>query len=573
MSKKSKAQKQSNTKQLLSNEWKIVCIILLITFFAYLNTLQNDWAYDDWFQIARNQEVTSWSNIPKTFTQSVWRFLDESSKQSTDLYYRPIFNSVLIIQYQLFGQKVWAWHLVSVLLHLIVVLLVYALARVWNLDKTIAAVAALIFGLHPVHSEAVAWISSSPDLIASIFILASLLSYEKARAAHIQLHRSWMCACLVFALLAMFTKEQSVMLLPFIAVREIFDNSEDAFKAKLKRAASRASFFIIPVVLYFAARYHVLGFILRSYWSETEAITFKEMILTLPSVMLTYARMLFAPYPLMIMYEHPIAKSFGDMIFLLPLLALTVISAAVVWLIKSHVGWRSIFFLILFLLPVLNIRFFNNAESVIHDRYLYLPSIGFCLLVALGIKNLSERFNEQKKFLIVTTSTIALICFVLIFFQNKTWRDDFALFNHALKFAPEKPFLINALANAHSENNQFSKAEKFYRKAVELKPDYVSAYIGLGFSLSKQQRYDEAVKAFQKVIDLSEPLAPDYFNLGSAYIGAAKFDEAEKALLKSLELNPEYSPAHYNLGWLYQQQGKKDLAQQHYLKAAQFQKK
>lgn len=591
MSKKSKAQKkQSNIKQFFRDEWKPIVGVLLLTFLAYANTLQNDWAYDDWFQVARNAQVTSLSNIPKTFTQSVWQFLDESSRQPAGLYYRPIFNSFLILQYQLFGQKVWAWHLVSVLLHLIVLFLVYALARVWKLDKTVAFIAALIFGLHPVHTEAVAWISSSPDLIASIFVLASLLLYEKSRNAHIQTRlsdspriakskddekndlfiprpssfiprKSWLCASLGFALLAMFTKEQSVMLLPFIAARELFDKNE-TLKTRLTQAVVRALPFVIPIALYFAARYYVLGFILRTHWSDVEGITFKQMLLTIPSVTLTYARMIFVPYPLMIMYDHPIDNSTGDTIFLFPLIILILIFAAAIWLIRhSPIGWRAFFFLLFFLLPVLNIRFFNGAESFVHDRYLYLPSIGFCLLAAMGLTKL---FQQKKNLLIGSIATIAILFLVLTFFQNRTWRDDFVLFNHALKFTTKKPFLSNALANSHSEVNQYGEAEKFYRKTIEIDPKYAPAYSGLGFVLTKMQRHEEAVQAYEKAAELSPPLAVTYFNLGGAYINLKKYDEAEKALLKAIEIYPQYAPAHYNLGWLYKQRGQNDLAKKHY---------
>jgi tetratricopeptide (TPR) repeat protein len=555
--------KQSNTKHFFRSEWKLIIGVLLLTFFAYANALQNDWAYDDWFQVARNAQVTSWSNVPKTFTQSVWQFMDESSKEPRGVYYRPIFNSFLIVQYQLFGQKVWAWHLVSVLLHLIVVLLVYVLARVWDLDKTIAAIAALIFGLHPVHVEVVAWISSSPDLIAGIFVLASLLSYEKARGAHIQLRRSWMCASLVFALLAMFTKEQAIMLPLIIAAREFFDKEKS-----ISQTALRASLFIIPAVCYLAMRYYVLGFLLKPY-ENNSVITLKQVLLTIPFVTLSYAKMLFVPYPLMIVYDHTYVQSISDTRFLFPLFIVMLIFALVIWLIKSSlISLRSLAFLVFFLLPVLNLRVFNVNESLVHDRYLYLPSIGFCFVVAYGLAKLN------KKTLVATISVIAVVFFALTFFQNRTWRDDYALFNHALKFTTKKPFLYVALANAYNENNQFNEAEKVFLKSIEVAPTYGVNYSGLGYTYTKLQRHEDAVKAFEQAIEYVDPAnAADYFNLGSAYIQIKKFDEAEKALLKAIEIYPQYAPAHYNLGWLYQQQGRKDLAAKHYQIALELQPK
>ena len=579
MSKKQKATKQPNIKQSLHssihershNEWKIVCCILFIVFLAYVNTLAGDWAYDDWFQIARNPQVTKVSNIPTTFTQSVWQFLDERQRETAGLYYRPLFNSFLIIQYQLFGTRVWMWHLVSVLLHLIVVLLVYQLARVWKLDQMVAMIAALIFGLHPVHSEVVAWISSSPDLLAGIFVLASLLCYERARRDRDDGVRKgqrwrWFCASLFFALLAMFSKEQAIMLSFFIAAREWFD------RETFSRILTRSSFFILPALFYLIARYFVLGFIVKTE-GHAAVITFGQMLLTIPSVVLAYTRMLFVPYPLAIIYDQNYVISISDARFWIPLFVMAAILIATIWTIKrSSIALRSLAFLLFFLLPVLNLRFFNQNESPVHDRYLYLPSVGFCLLIALGLRKLAARFGEkEKKLLIATVASLAIIFFGLTLFQNRTWRDDFALFNHALKFAPNKPFLYNSLANAHSELDQFGEAEKFYRKAIEINPNSHTSYSGLGFVYTKLQRHEEAVQAFQKAVQLSPPMGATHFNLGSAYINLKRYDEAEKSLLKATEVNPDYAPAYYNLGWIYETRGQTALSEKYYLKTLELQ--
>jgi tetratricopeptide (TPR) repeat protein len=279
--------------------------------------------------------------------------------------------------------------------------------------------------------------------------------------------------------------------------------------------------------------------------------------------------MLFVPYPLMIVYDHTYVQSISDTRFLFPLFIVMLIFALVIWLIKSSlISLRSLAFLVFFLLPVLNLRVFNVNESLVHDRYLYLPSIGFCFVVAYGLAKLN------KKTLVATISVIAVVFFALTFFQNRTWRDDYALFNHALKFTTKKPFLYVALANAYNENNQFNEAEKVFLKSIEVAPTYGVNYSGLGYTYTKLQRHEDAVKAFEQAIEYVDPAnAADYFNLGSAYIQIKKFDEAEKALLKAIEIYPQYAPAHYNLGWLYQQQGRKDLAAKHYQIALELQPK
>src|SRR4030095_7258771 len=136
--------------------------ILAITAFAFVNALAGQFVYDDRLQILKNPTLNSLANIPRMFTQSVWQFLNEGDKSVVGPYYRPVFNIALIFNRQLFGLEVFGWHLFSIAVHAVVVFLVYRLARQWKLSFEVAAASALLFGLHPVHSESVAWAAALP---------------------------------------------------------------------------------------------------------------------------------------------------------------------------------------------------------------------------------------------------------------------------------------------------------------------------------------------------------------------------------------------------------------------------
>ncbi|MFY9570733.1 MAG: hypothetical protein WAV20_04985, partial [Blastocatellia bacterium] len=143
--------------------------ILIVTFLAFANSLNGEFLYDDQVQVLKNPTIKALGNIPKVFFQSVWQFLNEASDQPLGPYYRPVFNATLIINYQLFGLKVFGWHLTSLFLHITATALVYLLVRRWRLTPQVAGASALFFGLHPIHSEAVAWISALPDVLAGVF--------------------------------------------------------------------------------------------------------------------------------------------------------------------------------------------------------------------------------------------------------------------------------------------------------------------------------------------------------------------------------------------------------------------
>src|SRR6185295_834735 len=156
--------------------------------------------------------------------------------------------------------------------------------------------------------------------------------------------------------------------------------------------------------IYMALRYYVLGFIARP---EPTAVGIPALhvLLTLPSILLSYIRMLLIPSPLAVMYAKTYVESAGDPRFWGAALAVAALIGAALWATRgSVVGRRSLALLILFLLPVLNLKAFRADESLLHDRYLYLPSIGFCLLIAMGIGWLVARFAPQKRQAVLVTA-------------------------------------------------------------------------------------------------------------------------------------------------------------------------
>ena len=231
-------------------EWRIVCLILVATFVAFTGALKGDFVYDDQVQVLRNPSLQNIANIPKTFTQGVWQFSDTASERPVGNYYRPVFNSALILNYRLFGFNVAGWHLFSLLLHLLSTLLVYLLSKQWGMSRAVAASAALLFGLHPIHSEPVAWISASPDLLATAFVLASILLYERYYRGD-EAGRHLLALSILSALLAMLSKETGVLLPAFIALRELFDRpAGEPVAAAFMRALKRALPFAAAAIVY-----------------------------------------------------------------------------------------------------------------------------------------------------------------------------------------------------------------------------------------------------------------------------------------------------------------------------------
>ena len=541
--------------------------LLAVTFLAFVNSLQGDFVYDDRLQILNNPTVSDVSNIPRMFTESVWQFLNKGDSEAVGPYYRPLFNVALIVNYQLFKFQPFGWHLISILFHLAAVMLVYALARRWGLSLEVAAAAALLFGVHPVHSESVAWVAAIPDPMATVFILSSLLLYERYYHGERPAGPLILVLSLALAFMALLSKEVAVAYPIFLLVREWLDRpAQESLTAAVTRLSKRVAPFLALVPLYLWMRYAVLGFITQTE-PNSVGIPTSQVLLTIPSILLSYARLLLIPYPMAVMYDNTYVQSAGDVRFWGAALVVVALTVAAVWMLRSNrAGQRALAFLIMFLLPVLNLKAFRPEESLLHDRYLYLPSIGFSILVALALERLVTRFASDKiKVFRAATALLAVILFGLTIYQNSTWKNEIAMTNHALEVTPRWPYLHNYIGAYYSLQNKFAEAEQSYREALAINPKYYDSLSNLGDVYQQQGKPFEAEQNYQKAIDYGAPYANTYFNLGVVLTAQKKLEAAEQPLIKAIEIKPSNTKARYNLAWVYDNQGKTALAEQAYL--------
>jgi tetratricopeptide (TPR) repeat protein len=543
--------------------------ILAITALAFVNALDGQFVYDDRLQILKNPTLNSLANIPRMFTQGVWQFLNEGDKTSVGPYYRPLFNIVLIINRQLFGLDVFGWHLVSIALHLGVVLLVYRLARQWKLSFEVAAASALLFGVHPVHCESVSWVAALPDPLAAAFVLSSLLLYERYYhgGANAPL---FLVASVTLGFMAMLSKEVGLMFPFFLVARELLDGHREKVVELAGRIARRTAPYFATIALYLGMRYYVLGFLGRDEPSSL-GIPAIQVLITIPSVLLGYARMLLIPYPLAVMYGNTYVQSTMDVRFWGPALAVGVLLAGALWFVRSSpAGRRALAFIIIFIVPVLNLKAFRQEESLLHDRYLYLPSIGFCMLVAIAFDSISSRFAERRGQVFAGAALLSgAILLGLTFYQNFSWQSELAMTENAMKVAPRWPYLHNYIGAYYAEQRRFAEAEPAYLAAIDIDAEYYDSHSNLGDIYREQGKLREAERCYLNAIAYGAPYSETYYNLGVTYTSEGRIAEAEEPLRRALEIRPSHLKARYNLGWIYAQQGKDSLAEQAYSETLQ----
>src|SRR5271167_4160374 len=148
----------------------------LVTFVLYSGSLSFDFVWDDWPQIVNSPIIRSWSDLPRAFGSDLWYHMARHQ-----VYYRPLFVAWSMLNYALFGLRPWGWHLGALLAHVGVVAAVFWLARRLGLEYWTAALAALIFALHPIHIEPVVWISAASDTMVTTFVALAFAAFLNGR--------------------------------------------------------------------------------------------------------------------------------------------------------------------------------------------------------------------------------------------------------------------------------------------------------------------------------------------------------------------------------------------------------
>lgn len=563
-------EKARSRSEARNSERLLVAAILAISGLAFANALDGQFVYDDRLQVLKNPTLDSLSNIPKMFTQGVWQFLNLSDANVSGPYYRPIFNIVLIINRHLFGLEVTGWHLVSIALHLCVVFLVYRLARRWGLTLEVAAASALLFGLHPVHSESIAWVSALPDPLAAVFILSSLLLYEQYYDNAGIRKPTKLYVSVALALFAMASKEVAVIYPVFLVAREALGRPRENYSELAARVLKRTAPFFGVVVGYLLMRYYVLGF-LRQDQPQSAGISFFQVLITIPSILFSYVRMLVAPYPLAVLYDNRYVDSVTDPRFWAVALVIAILAIGIWWAVrKNTTALLACAFMVVFIGPALNLKAFRPEESLLHDRYLYLPSVGFCILVAMGFDWLSTAFSQRRRVFIGATAIVGGILLVMTFYQNYSWQSEFTMTDYAVRAAPRRPFIQNYIGAYHAEQRRFPEAEVAYRAALDLDPKYYDSLSNLGDIYREQGNPREAEKYYLEAISDGAPYAETYYNLAISYVAENRLAEAEQPLRRALEIRPGHIKARYNLAWVYDQQGRADLAENEYTKTLEY---
>jgi protein O-mannosyl-transferase len=563
-----RSQDSTSRRQKFSLEdapWVAVSLVLLTTFLAYSGTLWFKFVYDDRGQILANVQVHSWRYVPHYFLERVWSFAYPGIPGN---YYRPIFLLFLLLNYKIFGPYAAGWHLVSVAAHVGVTYLVYVLARRLLGDSKTALVAALIFGLDPVHIESVAWVSGVTDPMLALFLLPAFFCYLNARdrTSH---RRPWLAGSLALYALAMLSKETALILPIIIFAFEWLWQEESGktswFRAALDRArngAIRVVPFVLLTFVYLAVRWRVL----QGLGHTMVPLSVTTIIFTWPQLLLFYLRHLVWPFNLSVFYNVPYVTTPGVVSFFLPLAGLAAIGLLVwLWVRRSgkdssgdqRVALFACAWILIPFIPLVDLSVLPVGE-IAHDRYLYLPSIGFAILLAMALRRI--RFGKLRLFGLPVMQTAAVLLLAAVLgvstaLQDRYWANDITLYTRGVERTPQNKLARTNLANAIGEQGRYAEAMALYGEVLAQDPNFWLAIYNTGYTYYRMGHLPEAEKYFERAIAANGVDSDEYFYLGLTWLKLGNTGGAEKAVRHALKLQPGGLAYHFALGMILKLKG------------------
>ncbi len=537
--------------------WWGIAVVLALTFAVYIPTLRYQFVHDDRGQIVENPAVHSWHAVPTYFTAQVWAGV---MPEELGNYYRPLFLLWVRFNDVVFRNQAWGWHLTTILAHVLTTLLVYLLAGRLEIDRDVGLLAALIFGLHPAHIEAVAWISGVTEPLLGILLIASFLAYAQSRAEGAYALR-WKVISLALFALAMLEKETALILPGLLLVYEwIFGTEEQRpLDARWMLAWCGESLgkiwpYFLLIALYVPARIYAL----KGFSHVVTPFSTAQLVFTWPSLIAFWIRHLLWPVDLSTFYNltavtHPTLKNFT----LPAIFDLCVGLALFAGVRRSRPASFFAVWLVLPLIPLLNLRVFL-ANDFAHDRYLYLPSAGLAVLVAMFLKKVCMGppvwLGAPASLLGAGLCLTAAMSYGTIT-EGSYFKDNLTFYAYILTKAPDNPYAETNYATLLAEDGQYGPAVEEFLDVANHYPDYYNAIYNLALTYYKMGKLPEADTYFRQAIRTDANKSDAYLYLGMTCFKSGRVDEGMACVRLAIAMRPNRYGYHFALGVMLKTQG------------------
>ncbi len=503
-------------------------LIVLLVFLAYLPALRGGFIWDDDDYVTQNPTLHDLGGL-----QRLW------FKVGAVPQYYPVVHTTFWLEYHLWGLNPVGYHLINVLLHATAAILLWRVLL--RLQIPGAWLAAVIFALHPVEVESVAWITERKNVLSAVFYFAAALACLrfvalKEPGGPNRLRWSWYLGALVLFMAALLSKTVTCSL-PAALLLVCWWK-----KGRIQRGD------VMPLLPFFVLG---AGLGLMTAWIEKYhvgaqgaawSLTLGERCLIAGRALWFYAGKLAWPVQLTFIYPRWTLETEAGWQWLFPIAAVGIMGG--LWLARHRIGKGPLVAVLFFagtLWPALGfVNVYPMRYSFVADHFQYLAGVGLIVLAAAGL-------NRAPR---VIPATLVVLLGALTWQQAGIYRDLETLWRDTLAKNPNCWLAHNNLGLLLRNQGCIEEAMEHYHQAIQINPNYAESLNNLGVALADKGWFDEAIENYRKAIRINPNYADALSNLGVALSAQGRFDEAIENQRKAIQINPNSSGALNNLAWI-----------------------
>ena len=510
--------------------------LLIITagFIVYINSVSNSFVWDDNVLIKNNPFIKSLCGALRIFTEDIGLH-----GSRTFILYRPIQMLTFIFDYRLWKYAVSGYHLTNIVLHILTALVLYRFITILFKDRLLGFVTGILFVIHPVHTEAVTYISGRAESLAMLFMLLTIILYIKQSSVKGVINYTLMLLCYATSL---FSMECALALPVLIILYHMTFGGKVKFKEFFGILA--VTFLYITIRISVSPSLHAKSaFVLGALPGFFAAIV-------------SYFRILIVPFGLHMEYGDPVFSLQNPIVICGIILTCGMVFYALAVRKHNALVFFSIFWFLINLLPFSNVYPMNAYMA---EHWLYIPSLGFFLLLA----SLSVFLYRTKglKIIGVVIFTGLLACYsFLTIKQNGYWKDPVEFYKRALVFSPASPRARNNLAYEYANRGNYDEAIRLYKEAIRIDPSYALAYKNMGIIHETLGDKGEAEKYYRQALSIDPYFIDAYNRLGMLYYNMGMKSEAIDFFTKAVNIDPNSAKTCVNIANIYSETGNQDKA-------------
>ena len=546
----------STVKDKIRLEFIVSLFLIVIILTAYWQLPSHEFlSFDDYGYIIKNTHVhegITWKNI-------VWTF------SKTDFgYWHPLTWMSHMLAFQLFGMNPSMHHLMNLFLHISSTLLLFFILKRMTGALWQSAFVAVVFALHPLNVESVAWISERKNVLSTFFWMLTMLAYVR----YTEQPNFYRYLLILFVFVLGLMSKPMLVTLPFVLL--ILDywplnrftlfqpnDNEHEFRQSidsgsrltqdLRLVLEKIPFLILSAVCIYLSNLSIQH---PGVAISTASVPLKLRIANALVSYVGYIKKMVWPFNLAVYYPFPKTVPMWEV--LVAVLFLTGVTfLAFRWITAKPyfaVGWL---WYVGTLVPGIGLVQ-AGLWPAMADRFAYIPFIGLFICMTWGGAEIIGRLPYKKMAFIVIPAIIVPILMVMTGLQLRYWQNGVTLFTHNLRVTPNNSLAYYELGNAFEQQGNLYKAIFHYSEALKINPNYAEAHNNLGYILAHQKHYKEAIGHYKEALRIKPGYSEARNNLGTAFLFQGNEKKAVDQYYEALRNNPNYAGVYHNLGKVFE---------------------